>query len=509
MATSEFKRKTIKGLRWGTIDQMSFMVITQLTNLVLMRLLGPTEFGIIGMANVFANFGNILVLFGIPAFIIQRQQLNDGILSTCFWANLILGASVTALLALTAPWIAEFYMEPRVKDILLVLSLLFVVESTSYVQRALLNRDLDLKSLFQARLISIVISCAIAIWIAVETQSVWAIVARIAIYKVLFTILTFLYKGWLPKWQFNRNILKELFRFTTPLLGSNSMDYFVRNFDTLMVGRVMGADLTGIYQKSYEFLQLPANNISHAVNRVMMASFSKIQNDKARIIDTYLKVSRMTAFVTFPLMIFLFVQAQSFVLGILGEQWVQMIPVVRIMSVAGIVISIAVLSPNIYISQGRTEIHFYNTLITSTLLVTGVLIGLNYGLTGVATGVSLAMLLGYLSGIFFVEKLIGLKVMKNLANYTRIAGAVILYGLALFALDHYFFRFFTSGWLESAGTEATRSLYYLLQFGIMGLISLPLYWGAASLLKTDYSAQLIEDFLSKRIVDKFKNIFGG
>ena len=169
--------------------------------------------------------------------------------------------------------------------------------------------------------------------------------------------------------------------------------------------------------------------------------------------------------------------------------------------------SIAVLSPNIFISQGRTEVHFYNTLIGSVSLVIGVLIGLNFGLIGVATGVSLATVIGYLAGIWFVEKLIGLKVGRNLANYTRVALAAALFGLLLFGVNALFSAYLTQPWLAETTDTGIQSLYYLIQLAVMGLISIPMYWASASLFKTDYSAQLLEDFLSKRILDKFKNIF--
>jgi PST family polysaccharide transporter len=504
---SEFKRKTIKGLRWGTIDQMSFMVMVQVTNLLLMRILGPTEFGIIGMVNVFANFGNILVTFGIPAFIIQRKELDDGILSTCFWGNLMLGASVTAVLVTISPFVAQFYHEPRVEDVMVVLSLFFVIESTSYVQRALLNRDLDLKSLFKARFISTLISCAVAIWVAMETHSVWAIVVRIGGLKILFTLLSFYYNRWIPKWRFSRQTAGQIVNFTGPLLGSNGVNYFIINFDTLMVGRYMGTDATAFYQKSFEFLRLPATNITQAINRVMLASFSKIQDDKARIRDTYLKVCRMTAYVAFPLMIFLLIEAENFVLGILGPEWSPMIPVVRVMTVGGLVMAVSALNSNIYISQGRTRIHMYNTIIGSIFLIIGVLAGLNYGIFGVAVGVSLAMLLGYLAGIFFVQQLIELSMLENLINYARVTAAVVLFGIILFGLDHLVFGYLTAPVIEQTEGENMMSLYRILHMGGLFILALPLYWGCTKLLKTDYSAQLIEDLLSKRIADKLKNIF--
>jgi PST family polysaccharide transporter len=502
LEASNFKKKTVKGLRWGVIDQMVNMVVLQLTMVLLMRLLGPEEFGIIGMTNVFFNLANIVVVFGIPAFIIQRERINNSILSTCFWLNLAIGICIAILMYSVAPAVGMFYREPQVVDILALMSLFFIVESFSFVQRAMLNRDLNLKDLFKARFISMVLSSIIAIYWAMESPTVWALVARIGFYKLLFTLMTMYYNSWWPKFTFDKSLVSSILNFTLPLLGSNSLTLFVRNVDIAIVGRFFGTADTGIYSRSYSILNLPVSNISRAINRVMMASFSKIQSDKNRIIDTFLKVNKTTAFITFPLMTILCVFAPYFVLGIFGPEWKPMIPLMRIMSLGGIVFSVAALIPNIFIVLNKTKIHFYNTIITSGLTILGIVVGAFYGIIGVATGVSLGILFGYLQGVWWVKQVLGLSMSRHLVNYLPIFGiSFALFVIAYFADQLVYFQL-TENFLEEAVNHTDKSIIYLIHLFCLSIFSIFAYLGIAGLFGINMAPQIARDFLSDKIYNR-------
>ncbi|NBB89341.1 MAG: oligosaccharide flippase family protein [Bacteroidetes bacterium] len=499
---SNFKGRTVKGLRWGVIDQMVNMLTLQLTMIVLMRILGPEEFGIIGMTNVFFNFANILVIFGIPAFIIQRAEINDKILSTCFWLNLAFGGLIAILMFGISPAVGAFYREPRVTEILALMSLFFIVESFSYVQRAMLNRDLNIKDLFKARFLSMILSCLIAIYLAIVTQSVWALVARIGLYKLFFTLTTIYFNRWWPQFTFDRKLISPILNFTMPLLGSNSLQLFVRNVDIMIVGRWFGTFDTGIYGRSYSILNLPVSNISRAINRVMFASFSKIQNEPERIIDTFLKVNKTTAFITFPLMGVLFVLAPYFVLGVFGSEWKAMIPLMRVMSLGGIVFSVAALIPNIFVALNRTRIHFYNTIVTSVLTIAGIVVGAFFGILGVAVGVSVGIFIGYLPGVWWVRQVIGLSMKRHLSNYLPIASVSLLFGILLFATDHFFYQGITEHYIADAKQEIETSIIYLIHLVVLGIFSIFAYIGLMEVFGLNLAPKILRDFLSDRIYNR-------
>jgi len=475
------------------------MVTLQLTMVVLMRILGPEEFGIIGMTNVFFSFANILVVFGIPAFIIQRKEINNAILSTCFWLNLAFGVFIAVLMFSISPAVGAFYREPQVTEILAIMSIFFIVESFSFVQQAMLNRDLNLKDLFKARFSAMILSCILAVYLAIITQSVWALVARIGLYKLFFTLTTFYYNRWWPRFTFDRKLIQPILHFTMPLLGSSSLRLFVRNVDVMIVGRWFGSFDTGIYGRSYSILNLPVSNISQAINRVMFASFSKIQNEPERIIDTYLKVNKTTAFITFPMMGILFVLAPYFVLGVFGSEWSAMIPLMRVMSIGGMVFSVAALLPNIFIALNRTRIHFYNTLVTSVFTIAGIVIGAFWGILGVAIGVSVGIMLGYLPGVYWVKKVVGLSMRRHLTNYIPVGAIALGMILILFLSDQLVYQWVTSGFISSAIEETQRSMIYLIHLVVLGIFSIFVYLGLAQVFGINQAPQILKDFLSDRI----------
>ena len=213
------------------------------------------------------------------------------------------------------------------------------------------------------------------------------------------------------------------------MVGTQSVNYWSRNADNLLIGRFLGADVLGIYSRAYSIMMLPLSRVSGVISSVMFPSLSIIQDDLARVKKIYLKVSRVIAFFTFPMMGILIVVAEPFVKLVLGEQWLGMVPVLQILSIVGALQSVATLNGNIYMSQGKTALDFKVNVVSNFIIVLAFFIGVQYGILEVAWAYLIAIIIILLPQWYIMGRLIScqlLEIIKNILPHTFIAVALTI-----------------------------------------------------------------------------------
>ncbi len=195
-----------------------------------------------------------------------------------------------------------------------------------------------------------------------------------------------------------------------------ALNYWTRNLDNFLIGWKMGAGPLGLYSRAYSLLIVPLSNVTRVIAQVAFPSFSKIQDDHGRVRRGYLKASRLVALITFPMMMGLVVTAEPFVLTVFGDQWVEMIPLVQVFGLAGVVESVSKLNGTIYLSQGKAGLQFRVGLVIKTVLMAGIVVGLQFGVYGVAVGYASMTLFTSLIDITYAGRLVELTLWGFLKN---------------------------------------------------------------------------------------------
>jgi O-antigen/teichoic acid export membrane protein len=201
----------------------------------------------------------------------------------------------------------------------------------------------------------------------------------------------------------------------------------------------MGPYALGIYSRAYSLMLLPITQVNSVLAPVMVPVFSKFQGDPTRVRMVFLRVIRMLTFVTFPMMLGLFVVARPFVLGLLGEQWAGVIPLIQILALVGLTQAVCHPTGWIYISQGRTDWLFWWGVCGSGFLIVAIVVGILFGsVKSVAIAYLIANLIITLPCLAIPGRLINMKlwdvwvaIRGNLACALAMAGCVWLVGLAL------------------------------------------------------------------------------
>lgn len=383
----------ISSVSWTTAAKAAQQVFQFGLSIVLMRMLGPKAFGLIGMVLVFSGFAAIFTDFGFSMALVQRRDLREEHRSTVFWVNMAVACFLTAVMFLAAGPIARFYKEPLLKSMSAWLSLTFILNAPGTVPRALLEKNLRFDVLAKIDVFTLAVSGLSAVAIAASGHGVWSLVGQQLVNATANSLALLTFGKWCPRLVWCRTALRELFRFGAELTGFNVINYWSRVSDNLLVGKFMGPDALGIYSRAYSLMLLPITQVISVLAPVMFPVFSTIQDDRDRVRKAFLRVIRLLTFITFPMMFGLMVVARPFVLGLLGAEWAAVIPLIQILAVVGMTQTLCNPVGWIYASQGRTDWLFWWGVGGSGFLIVSIVVGV---LFGSVKSVAIAYLIGNL-----------------------------------------------------------------------------------------------------------------
>lgn len=404
--------KIFSGLRWSAFRSISQAVFSLIIPIILARLLLPEDFGLVAMATVFTGISALLLDFGTGAAIIQKQQQDICFQSSVFWFNVLLGFIIWALIIIAAPHIARLYNQAILRHIIYLTSISILLQSMNIVPVALLKKKFDFFSLAFASIIAQFISAITAIVMALNGFGVWSLVYYSLVNTVFFTVILWTRANWKPKLKFQISHINEIFRFSFFLTAAKFLNYFERQADKFIVGYMMGSASLGLYSKAYSFLLKPTKTISGFVNPVVYSSMSEHQNDTGKLKSMYLNTTQALAMVFFPIAITLIIFAEPLVIFVLGNQWIDLIPLVPVFATILLYKPLHKINSEIFKSLGKTDVFFKLWAFFTPLIIIGFLIGSKFGIIGVGLSYAITSFLLFLTSTYIVKRMVNIRLFE-------------------------------------------------------------------------------------------------
>lgn len=403
---------------------MSAQVVRQIAQVVtisiLAHLLSPKDFGLVGMAMVIVGFAMLFNDLGTSSSVIQKQKLTSELLHSVFWVNIGFGLLFTIICAVTASLIAAMYSEPQLVEILQGLSLLFVISGLGVLQGALLRKAMQFRKISKIEMIATLVGGLTGITAASAGLGVWSLVLQALVTEGVTTLLLWIASPWAPRFVIDATELKGISNFSLNLMGFNVLNYLARNLDNLLIGIYLGAEALGYYAIAYRLMLYPLQYVSTALGKVMFPVYAKIQDDDARFRAIYLKVAGAIALITFPMMAGMWAVARPLILTLYGSGWEPSILLLMILSPVGMAQSIGTTVGSIYTAKGRTDWMFWWRIVTISLVLVGFVIGLRWGVVGVATAYLIVASLLTIPSLAIPLRLIKLP-LRDLARVVRMS----------------------------------------------------------------------------------------
>jgi PST family polysaccharide transporter len=428
------KQQVVSGVKWSAVAQASQQVLHLATTVVLANLLIPDAFGLMGMALVFIGFLEIFKHLGTAVAVIQRKEISEELLSSVFWLNTVFGLLVMLLLIGGAPLLAEVYQEPDVTPIIRALAVGFLISGVSILQQALLQRKMAFNTLAHINMGAALLGSIAGIGAALLGAGVWSLVAKSIVTDTTKTIWLWGASRWRPHFLFRWGEIWSISNYSLNLTGFTIFKYFANNVDYLLIGRYLGAEALGYYTLAYRLMLYPAWNISGVIARVTFPAYVQMQDEDVRLRDAHKKVSSTIAFVTFPLMLGMMVVAEPFVMALFGPDWAPVILLLTLLAPIGMEQSVGYILEPIYRAKGRTDWLFWWGIVSGVLKTVAVIIGLQWGVVGVAVGYVLSTLLLMYPSYAIPYRLIGLPVREFAQALARpFLGSLLMVAVVLAA----------------------------------------------------------------------------
>jgi len=387
MQIDELKRKATAGMGWSGAAQIVNQATQMIVTIVLARLLLPRDFGLIGMAMIFINMILPSNELGLGSAIVQSKNTENRQLSTIFWISSFLGSLSWLAVAVMSPVIARFFNTTALQPVIVVMGFIFLMEAFILVHRALLMKSLDFRALALAGVISSVVYGVVAVILALVAFQVWSLVIGAIARSLVYIIVVWKYCRWRPSFEFDLGSVKELLSYGINLWGSNMVAQISRNADHLIVGKFLGATALGYYTIAFKLAELAKNRITGMISGVAFPALSAVQDDDEKIRKGYMKITRYTSVVVFPILVTLIITANKVIPLIYGAKWVSSVLPFQILAVMGLVVCATHASVTIFLATGLTALMFRLSIISTILLTIFALSGLRYGIVGVSIGV--------------------------------------------------------------------------------------------------------------------------
>lgn len=468
--------------RWIGAIQV-FRVAVQLVGLLLLsRLLSPEDFGLVAMVSIVTNLAGLLRDMGTAAAVIQKQTLENEIILTAFWLNCIIGVALGMGIAGLSGLLAAIFHAPALVGLLLLVAVAFPITGSGTVHQALLERASRFSVIARVEIIAALCGLGVALIAAYAGAGAYSLVLQTLAVAVLSTVQLWFASGWRPRWYWSTARLRELSGFSSNLFAFNIVNYFSRNADNMVVGRWLGASSLGAYSLAYRIMLFPLQNLTVVATRALFPVFSRQQTAPGEMAGLYLRTLSVIAFFTAPLMAGLFVLRVPFVHVFLGEKWSSVAGLIAWLAPVGFIQSLVSTTGTVFMAGGRTDTLFRLGVLGAVLQVSSFLIGVHWGVTGVAAGYFIANLLNALPAFYFTFRLLDQSAWQLVGAIYRPAAIALLMALAVQA------------GLYTLGTLALPAIAQLIILSGIGAL---LYFGAAHFGARPVERDVLRLFMSK------------
>ena len=402
-------RMVTSGLFWTFGERIGAQLVSTIVTIILARLLEPSHYGIISIVAVTIAFCDVFVSSGFGKAVIQKENAEDIDYNTAFIISETAGIILYVILLGVAPFIAKFFNEPLLTPVIRVMGIRIPIAALNNIQQSFIQKHLQFRKFFFATLIGTVTSGIVGIIMAYMGAGVWALVAQYLSNSIIDTILLGIICGWKLGVQFSKKSAKNIISFGGRILAGDLVDTTQREMRTVLIGKVFGSADLAFYDQGLKFPKLFVNNLTTAVSKVMLPTFSEFQSEEKRLKEILRKSIHVGVFCVAPIMFGLIGCAEKIVLVLFTQKWIACVPYIYIFSISYLTRPLETFCSQAILSKGRSDITLLISIIINITAVFTVVVSVFIikSVLWIALGVLISSLVSYVCHVIFSAKLIG------------------------------------------------------------------------------------------------------
>ncbi|SFS73200.1 Membrane protein involved in the export of O-antigen and teichoic acid [Porphyromonadaceae bacterium NLAE-zl-C104] len=406
MADSALKKKTTRSLFWSFIDKFGQQILNFVSMLVLMNIVVPDAYGLIGSLAVFTAFSTILVDSGFGRSLLNRKEVSPTEYSSIFYFNVGLGVFIYLLLFFLSPLIAGLFNAPALIPVARGMFLALIFNAFGLIPLVILTKNADFKRLTKANMLALFIADVVAIVMALTGHGVWALVAQIVLYAFFRTIFMWLYSPWRPVAEFSLGRLRSFFGFSYKLLLSSMISTTVNNIYPSLIAVFYPMNQVAFFNQAKKYQEIPFLTLSNTFRSVGMVILSEINDQTERLKRVVRKLIKSIAFLSFPIAFLMILIAEPTFYILFKEKWLASVPYFQILTLAGMLLPFTIIFNELFIAKERSAFFLGLEVVKGVLLLLLILLFFSKGIMGLAISWVVYMIVTLILSVFFSGKVI-------------------------------------------------------------------------------------------------------
>ena len=349
--------------KWSAIAEIVAKLSGPIVNILLARLLTPTEFGVVASITIITSFADIFTDAGFQKYVIQHEFECEKMLNlysdVAFTSNVLLSSLIYILIFIFRNGLSSLIGCPEAANGLSVASLTVLCTAFSSIAIARFRRELNFKSLFYIRLGSSFVPLIVTVPLAFLLRNYWAIVIGTLLQQLYIAIISIAKSSYKPKIRFELRLCKKMFSFSAWNLCETLSIWFAGQANVFIVGSVLTAYYLGLYKTGMSTVNSYMSIVTATISPVLFSALSRCQNDRNQFNEIFLKTQKTIALLIIPLGVGIFIYRKLVVEILLGSQWSDITDFVGLWAVmSAFTITYSNTACEVYRSKGLPQISF-------------------------------------------------------------------------------------------------------------------------------------------------------
>jgi O-antigen/teichoic acid export membrane protein len=458
---------TVGNISYSAISKAIAFLFQAVANIVLSRELGSGDYGVVNFAMIQVTLMTTLANCGINNAVVQRKEFDESTLHTAFTIKFIFSVAVYAVIYAFADCSVYFFDDPHLVQVIKVLGLTMVINTLGFMPCTMLSRTLQLKKTVVAETANTIASSLIGIVMATHGFKFWSIVFAYTCSNALFVLIVNLLMPCRIRFHITPKVAKELIGYGWQVLLTSLLSFAVLNFDNFVVGSAKGAATLGYYSIAFNWGSMICGIMSSIVLSVIFPTFSRMQDDPAKVKEAYIEVIRYTAIFCVLWNLTLFCLADRFLVHVLGkgtDKWLPALNSLRILCAYGVVRCLVEPTNTLLMAGGNARLVVRASTVVALIEAFLVVPAIVYGSIEV---VSAVVLFAYLCQVCLLRRYMGalyqLSFKSVLELILPVGGATVVVCALFFSLQ----KGLADSWLGMILAAVLISISYVVVYGVM------------------------------------------
>lgn len=413
------KEKTAKSLFWAVLNNGTIQVLNIVFGIVLARLLTPGDYGIVGVLTIFTLIAGNLQSGGFSQALINLKSPQASDYNSVFWFNVIISIVLYGILWLCAPLIAAFFHQSVLVDVSRFVFLSFLISSVGIAHAAYMSKNMMNREVAIINVVALLCSGITGVVLAVLGYSYWSLAWQQIIYIAVLNLGRYFFVPWRPSLTIDFGPVRRMFSFSVKIIITNVINTLSGQILTFIFGRLFPISWVGLFSQANKWNTQAHTFVSGSLLQVAQPVLVTVSDDGARQHRVFRKMLRFTSFISFPVMLGLALVSREFIMVALGNQWVDCVPLLRILCIAGAFMPFYTIFQNLAIGCQRSDLYLWCNVAQIALQITVILICYYFfsrSMVIVVAVFSVFLILWLLVWQAVARRLIGLKLIETLMD---------------------------------------------------------------------------------------------